>query len=149
MYYGLVDSTFFAEETSVLINTQNSVLLIVDSQVKDYLKFLNGTHLGVRIAVLDSQQDGVKQITEILEQGAGWQQIYLISDGSPGCLRLGNTELSLTTIHDYKFALEKWSRYLYSDGELVLYGCQVATGDAGKEFLSKLHQILQIEIICL
>ncbi|MBW4615604.1 MAG: DUF4347 domain-containing protein [Desmonostoc vinosum HA7617-LM4] len=146
MSYCAVNLAIVTEKLSVSISTNSSILLIVDSQVQDYLYLLSGVQSGVQIAVVDAHQDGVKQITEILQQGYGWRQVHLISHGSPGCLHLGNTELSLATIAEYKFALHKWSKCFQPGGELFIYGCQVAAGNAGEEFLSQLHHILKVEI---
>ncbi len=55
----------------------------------------------------------------------------------PGCLYLGNSQLSINTINnDYAQELENWSVT-----NILLYGCNVAAGDAGAEFLEKLHQL--------
>ena len=61
--------------------------------------------------------------------------IHIVSHGSPGCLYLGNSQLSLDTLNSYQTQLESWSGC-----ELLIYGCNVAAGDAGDEFVSKLYE---------
>ncbi|WP_199245377.1 DUF4347 domain-containing protein [[Phormidium] sp. ETS-05] len=67
--------------------------------------------------------------------------LHLISHGSPGRIHLGNTTLELNNLEKYRPQLEKWGI-----AHLYIYGCKVAAGDAGAEFLQKLHQITQAQI---
>ncbi len=67
--------------------------------------------------------------------------LHIISHGSPGTLYLGNTTLELHNLEQYRSQLQKWDI-----AHLYIYGCQVAAGDAGAEFLQKLHQITQAQI---
>jgi hypothetical protein len=54
---------------------------------------------------------------------------------------LGNSTLELSNIEQYRHQLQQWGI-----AHLYIYGCKVAAGDAGAEFLTKLHQITQAEI---
>ncbi|MDE5089696.1 MAG: DUF4347 domain-containing protein, partial [Trichodesmium sp. St16_bin2-tuft] len=65
----------------------------------------------------------------------------MISHGSPGCLYLGNSQLSLDTLKGYEPQLQQWQL-----DNLVLYGCNVAAGDGGEEFIHKLHRLTGAEI---
>ncbi|MFM6048589.1 MAG: DUF4347 domain-containing protein, partial [Dolichospermum sp.] len=66
--------------------------------------------------------------------------IHILSHGAPGCLYLGNSQLNLTNIHNYNQQLQQWPQ------NILLYGCNVAAGDAGTEFIHKLHQITNATI---
>ncbi len=67
--------------------------------------------------------------------------LHIISHGSRGTLYLGNTTLELNNLEKYRPQLEKWHI-----AHLYIYGCEVAAGDAGAEFLQKLSQITQTPI---
>lgn len=54
---------------------------------------------------------------------------------------LGNSQLSLDNLIHYAPQLQKWDV-----ANLLLYGCNVAAGDAGKEFITKLHALTGAEI---
>ncbi|NEN91321.1 MAG: DUF4347 domain-containing protein [Okeania sp. SIO3H1] len=84
---------------------------------------------------LESNRDGIKQITEVLAQRSNINAIHIISHGSPGCLYLGNAELNLDTINNYIWNLQQWQ------GDIFLYGCNIAAGDAGAEFLQRLQKL--------
>ena len=130
-------------------------LVFVDATVEASQQLLTGLQAGVQAHILDRNQDGIHQITEILNTQYTEnlvQEMHIVSHGSPGTLYLGNTELSLATLHHYLKALQLWfssspyhpvSPDLFSSTapSLFLYGCNLAAGDAGEEFITKLHHL--------
>ncbi|MEL6224974.1 MAG: DUF4347 domain-containing protein, partial [Cyanobacteria bacterium J06627_8] len=130
-------------------------IAIIDPSVEDYQLLLEGLHTYVTPYILDANQDGVQQITHILQdlqhQKSNIQhlELHIITHGSPGTLHLGNTTLSLSTLGHYAEALETWfnptsdTQHPTSDSAscLNIYACNVAAGDAGDEFITKLHHL--------
>jgi len=118
------------------MSTQRQGIIFIDSSVYNYEILLDLLVLKLEAVVLDSSLDGVEQITQILLQDPQVESVHIVSHGSPGCLYLGNTELSLSSLERYTQQLQSWL-----SSSLILYGCNVAAGDAGEEFLQKLHQL--------
>jgi len=52
-------------------------------------------------------------------------------------LHLGASQIDLENIYDYENLLKLWPENIHP----LLYGCRVAAGDAGEEFIKKLHQL--------
>ena len=96
------------------------------------------------LAILDPEQDGVEQLIAILSQFASVTQVHIIAHGAPGCLYLGNGQLSLDNLERYAQDL----RAICSKRSLSLslYGCCVAAGDTGAEFIQQLHRITEANI---
>ncbi|MEM9214573.1 MAG: cadherin-like domain-containing protein, partial [Cyanobacteria bacterium P01_F01_bin.150] len=143
----------------MLTNIQDSnntvslrTVLFIDASVQDHHLLTQGLPLGIDVHVLDANKDGIEQITYILGSvrvECPYFDIYIASHGAPGTLYLGNAELSLSTLDRYAKALEAWFfnsftadtvQFPYS-GSLKLYACNVAAGDAGEEFITKLHRL--------
>ncbi|MBN3943305.1 DUF4347 domain-containing protein [Nostoc sp. NMS9] len=118
------------------MNIQNTGILFLDSSVNNYEILLKNVVSEIEVIVLASSQDGVEQITQILLQRPRVESVHIVSHGSPGCLYLGNTQLSLSSLERYTQELQTWF-----SPSLILYGCNVAVGDAGEEFLQKLHRL--------
>jgi Ca2+-binding RTX toxin-like protein len=116
-------------------------ILFIDPSVQDYQILRQGIVSGIEAVILDAAQDGVEQIAQVLSQRPKAESIHIVSHGSPGCLYLGNTQLSLSTLEHYSQHLQTWCT-----SSLLLYGCNVAAGDAGEEFLNKLHQLTKANI---
>ncbi|MBF2079997.1 MAG: DUF4347 domain-containing protein [Synechococcales cyanobacterium T60_A2020_003] len=121
-------------------------LVIIDPSVEDYEVLIHSLMSDIKVIVLDPQQDGVEQITRILHFYPEIGRVHLICHGSPATLYLGNSELSLQTLPTYRDTLQTWFSGCTTTPSLSLYGCNVAMGDAGTEFIAKLYQLTGAEI---
>ncbi|NET47830.1 MAG: DUF4347 domain-containing protein [Merismopedia sp. SIO2A8] len=124
---------------------QKSVL-IIDANVEEQQLLANGAVDGAEVFILDADRDGVEQVTNILcsvvrPNSSTAVSLHIIAHGSPGTLYLGNSELSLDTLNRYTGQLQAWNI-----NHLLLYGCNVAAGDAGEEFLTKLNALTNAPI---
>ncbi|MDZ8237047.1 MAG: DUF4347 domain-containing protein, partial [Nostoc sp. ChiQUE01a] len=114
----------------------NHILVFIDSAVEDHQDLVKGVVPQAEVIVLTSQQDGIEQITAALQGRERLSSVHIVSHGAPGTLYLGNTELSLGTLERYSEHLKAWFT-----PSVLLYGCNVAMGDVGEEFLNKLHYL--------
>ena len=124
-------------------------LVFIDSQVENYQFLASEIIPGVKVIILQKDRDGIAQISEILQSQPQVSNVHIVSHGSPGCLFLGNTNLSLDTLERYASELKNWFSSLSlvpHPSSLLLYGCNVAAGDAGEEFITKLHDITGVEV---
>ena len=120
----------------------NKIVIFIDSNVDDYQQLIQNIITPAQVFILDSSQDGVEQISQILQENPHFTKAHIVSHGAPGCLYLGNTNLSLDTLDDYTSQLQSWQAI----DTLLLYGCNVAAGDAGAEFIERLHHITKAKI---
>ncbi|OHE06177.1 DUF4347 domain-containing protein [Sulfurimonas sp. RIFOXYB12_FULL_35_9] len=70
----------------------------------------------------------------------------LFSHGASGSLDLGNITLDNQTLQNYHEILAQIGSSLSQNGDILLYGCNVAEGQAGVEFISKLSQATGADI---
>ena len=120
------------------------VLVVIDPKVSDYQMLAESVLAQANVMILDQEKDGVEQITEALANYPT-SALHIVSHGSPGRLQLGNTYLSLENIDSYAWELKTWSNFLGSS-PVLLYGCQVAAGQVGQNFLARLHELINTEI---
>lgn len=131
---------------NTLADTRRShscTLLILDPAV-DQIHFnrKHTIHSNVELVILDAEQDGILQISDFLlsrrlTKGRGPSlHLHLVALATPGCLYLGNSVLSLDTLTTYANPLMSWGC-----ASISLYADHLMTGDAGEEWLSKLHQL--------
>ncbi|MBD2342645.1 choice-of-anchor Y domain-containing protein [Anabaena subtropica] len=122
-----------------------SVILFVDPTVPDYQSLIQGLSADTQLVILDPQKDGVLQITEALKSGI-FDTVHIVSHGTEGNLQLGTTQLNSATLPSYSNLLGQWSNHLIPGADILLYGCKVAQGDAGKNFVQQLHQVTDADI---
>ncbi|KAG0775295.1 hypothetical protein G6F22_013407 [Rhizopus arrhizus] len=98
------------------------------------------------IIVLDGRYDGVDQITQILAQHKDLAAVQIMSHGSVGSLTLGTATLGEGQLDTYKEQLRAWGDALSEDGDILLYGCNVAAGRAGVAFVDSLSAITRADV---
>jgi Ca2+-binding RTX toxin-like protein len=89
---------------------------------------------GLLMVVLGAGEDGLAQISEILAQHQGLQAVHLIAHGGPGYMLLGDTVLDGNALDQAAL----WGDALAENGDLLLYGCNVADGELGVSFARNL-----------
>ena len=90
------------------------------------------------IVGLDSDHDGIAQISDYLSQQQGVDAVHIISHGADGEVFLGSSRLNATTLDGYAEAIEGWQRALSSDADLLFYGCNMAAGHQGQDLVNSL-----------
>ncbi|MGF1522054.1 MAG: DUF4347 domain-containing protein [Leptolyngbyaceae cyanobacterium] len=121
-------------------------LVFIDLSLDDTASLVAGVTPGSEVILLDPHADGIHQITTVLAGYANVASIHIVSHGQPGTLQLGNTQLTLATQAHYAQALQSWQDALRPDAEVLLYGCGVASGTVGAEFLAQLQQHIGVVI---
>lgn len=120
-------------------------IVFIDSKIYNHDIIVQQLIAEVRAIVIGSQCNGVRDVSDILKHSC-CQEIHLMCHGSPGCLYLGNSELSLSTLTQYSLELQSWFDNALADCDLdfprlSIYGCNVAMGDVGEEFITKLSSV--------
>ncbi|MBP9722164.1 MAG: DUF4347 domain-containing protein [Gammaproteobacteria bacterium] len=128
-------------------------IIFVDSNVDHYLDLLKGVDLNklvsgeLEIVVLKDNISGVDQIGNYLNQfNHQIEAVHIVSHGNTGELYLGNDTVNNNNLANYHFELTQWSHGLTTGADLLFYGCNVAQGNTGEQFIQNLHDILQADI---
>ncbi len=101
---------------------------------------------GISILILDSRTDGISQISSALTQVDDLAAIHLLTHGASGSLSLGSTELNLDELDDRAEEIAAWRSELIAGGDIALYGCNVAEGSYGVDFVENLAAITGADV---
>jgi hypothetical protein len=124
----------------------SKTILFVDANVTDYQTLLAGLASDVEVYVLNAAEDGVLQMAQILKGRSGLDAIQIVSHGSSGSLSLGSSVLNSGNVGSYTDALAQIGSSLSATGDILLYGCNVAQGDAGLSFINQLATITGADV---
>ena len=116
-------------------------IVFIDAAIEDKESLIAGVAAGTEVVILNSNLDGVKQITYFLASHTGISHIHIVSHGAPGSLQLGSASLNLTNLDSYTRELQQWGSALTNEGNILLYGCAVAAGERGADFVNQLSQL--------
>ncbi len=91
--------------------------------------------------VLNSNENGIQQITAAVQSYQNLNAIHIISHGDPGEIQLGNVRLNQGSVLENADAVSRWGMALNNGGDILLYGCDVAGTDTGRSFVNQLAQL--------
>lgn len=123
-----------------------STIVFIDPTIPDYQSLTDGLTAGTQLVLLDPTKDGILQISEALK-GGSFDAVHIVSHGTSGNLQLGTAQVNSDTIDStYSSFLQEWSNYLTPGADILLYGCNVAQGVVGQNFVQQLHQLTGADI---
>lgn len=129
-----------------MISDTSRLLVLIDPTVQDYQQLIADLPTAAEVVILDSQQDGVQQISQILVDRHDLDGIHLVTHGQPGALQLGTTRLDAKALSQYARLIQAWGKAFKQQAALFIYGCQVAAEQQGQSFVQALHELIQVSI---
>ncbi len=127
-------------------------LVFLDTSVADYEQLLDDLWAhhdptrDIQVVLLSSQRDGIEQITEALRSRERLSAIHIISHGADGAIEIGSTHLDAARLAVDAEAVARWGQALSDDGDLLLYGCDVAQDAAGQAFVQNLARLTGADV---
>ncbi|OQX63579.1 MAG: hypothetical protein B5M56_02295 [Desulfococcus sp. 4484_241] len=111
-------------------------------------KIENRNHEGslFDIYILDGERDGIDQVSEILSNYSNLDAVHVFSHGDDGSIRLGDNLLTVDELAERNEDLAGWGVSLDAEGDLLLYGCNVAEGDTGATFVKSLASLTGADV---
>jgi hypothetical protein len=123
-----------------------TALVFIDSAVQEYEILAHNIQPEIDVIVLENNHDVVEQIATTLAQYDRLESLHIVSHGQAGALQLGQTHLNLDNLDQYKHSLQMWASALSDQANLLLYGCEVAQGDRGQQFVRRLSELTQVAV---
>ena len=114
-------------QTTLDMTTQN--LFFIDARVQNDQAFVAGLQATDAWVLLNADQNGLDQMVRALSGVKDLASIQIISHGAPASLTLGSTTLNLEALQNYQVQLAALGASLSVQGDIQLYGCDVAQGD--------------------
>ena len=131
---------------SCLESSESNEIVFVDSTVADITLVANALERGADLVALSADRDGVQQIQQHLQHRTGVEAIHIVSHGTDGQLRLGNSTLDSDSLSDHANALRDWGASLSFDADILIYGCDVAASVTGETLLNEIARLTGADI---
>ncbi|MCT7954457.1 DUF4347 domain-containing protein, partial [Laspinema palackyanum] len=124
-------------------NTSPREILFADPTVTGYETLIASTPAELQVVVLDPNRDAIAQISEILShQKQPLDGLHILSHAQSGMLHLGNQVFTAETLPEAE--ISQWAKFLTSDADIQLYGCNLAADLGG--FVDRLAAITGADI---
>lgn len=136
---------------SIAGSTLPRELVIVDSSVTDLDAILADIHTfdttRERLVLeLTDDADPFEQIDAFLGSQSNLSAIHLVSHGTAGKLALGDALIDLESLDQYTANFESWRDAFTEDGDLLIYGCNIAETSAGEALLEELAELTGADV---
>lgn len=115
-------------------------IAFVLNNVADYQTLAAGIPEGTPVYVLDANGNALEEMARILGSYSHLDAIHLLSHGNTGSLDLGEVTLTTDNLAQYSNLLAQIGAALTEEGDLLVYGCNVAEGAQGSAFVEQLAQ---------
>ena len=137
------DTGLTSEENSAESISNSTQLIIVDASIPDSDALIStitaaGEDQGInyQIILVDSSDSDLDSLISQLDDLEEIDAIHILSHGAAGELQIGETTLSLDTLDSQSDLLTALGNCLGEDGDILLYGCDVADGDSGQALIT-------------
>ena len=132
-----------AEQSAAVSGRQ---VVFIDSGVRDYQSLVSQMPPGTEVVMLDGRGDGLAQIARWAQSHSGYSAIHILSHGTEGNLLLGTQTLNGANMASHQAELSTIGQALSANGDILLYGCNIAAGQAGATFVDSLARYTQADV---
>ena len=126
--------------------TQALAIYFVDGSLADLAILISSIPEGAEVHVIDPASDGLQQMLDALSGRTGLGSIQILSHGSTGQLQLGSSLIDSNYLSTYASSFATLGSSLGADGDVLLYGCNVAEGDVGQAFINQLSSLIGADV---
>ena len=128
-----------------------SELVFIDASADDYERLVadlenSDTAREFDVVVLDSDRNGIAQITNALADYQGVEAIHIVSHGNTSGVQLGNTWLGGDNLSLYQSAIGGWNNSLANDCDILFYGCRLAGSQDGQQLLNDISHLTGADV---
>ncbi|HEY8085233.1 MAG TPA: DUF4347 domain-containing protein, partial [Methylophilaceae bacterium] len=132
--------------------TTRNEIVFVSTDVANYQTLVDditknaGPNRNIQVVLLDSNANGIAQISQVLKTEHNIDAIHIISHGSDGVIDIGNTQLNAAVLAKNADIIANWGKAFNANGDILIYGCDVAETAAGQALVAKLGQLTKTDV---
>jgi VCBS repeat-containing protein len=120
-------------------------IVFIAGDLIDIQQLIQSLQPGTELHLLDPRQNSLMQMAAILAGRSNVDAIHLLSHGGAGQIQIGSTILDSANLRENAAALAAISSSLSANGDILLYGCNVAEG-SGKLFVDALARLTGADV---
>ncbi len=131
---------------------QSSELVLINGDVNDYEQLVTDIEQSddrtrsIEVVILDDEQDGLDQVSTILDESSNLDAIHIITHGSDGSFALGSDWLDNEDLLAGSDTISAWAEALSEDADILLYGCNIAADADGQNLTDTLAELTGADV---
>ncbi|MCP4336066.1 MAG: DUF4347 domain-containing protein, partial [Gammaproteobacteria bacterium] len=131
---------------------QSQEIVFVDAGVDNYQQLVDDllndadSNRNIEVVVLERDQNGIEQISTVLQDRDDLDAVHIISHGSDGSVELGNTSLDANTLEEKNLSIAMWANAFAETGDILIYGSNLADTEVGESLINKLSKLTLTDV---
>lgn len=119
-------------------------LIVIDGSTDDYQQLIDDLRdqdddsRQYEVHLLEADRDGIAQISELLADCDQLDAVHVVSHGTGGAVKLGNSWIDSGNLSAYSQELVGWQSSLSTEADLLFYGCDLASNQDGQVLVESL-----------
>jgi hypothetical protein len=144
-----VAAIFLAATGHITYADNNKVAIevaFIDATLGDHKTLVHTLNTRAEIHLVEDGADGLAAMVAALEGRRNIDAIHVLGHGSPGAATLGTATLNARTLAANTDALATIGKALSKEGDILLYGCNIASSDAGTALADELARLTEADV---
>ena len=147
-----LQSTNDGNTSASAVEQQSHEIVFIDDGVDDYQQLVDDIYRqsdsgrNIEVVILDGGRDGIEQISAVLQGRDDLDAIHIISHGSDGSVKLGNTSFNSDTLAENNSGIALWANSFAETGDILIYGCNLAQSEVGKSLINELSSLTLTDV---
>ena len=122
-------------------------IYFVDPSVSGAEALAVGLGEGSKVYMLDGTGNGLEQMASVLESlGSPVDAVHIYSHGKQGAIQLGGQWYDTAALDAAAATLARIGQSLNTGGDILLYGCNTASGSLGESFLARMARLTSANV---
>jgi len=121
-------------------------IFVIDKGLADYELLLEQVPKTADTILIEPDVDGWRYLARAFRDRQDIDAIHVLGHGSVGNASLGRANISVESSGDYRDELALIGEALTAEGDILLYGCNVAADAAGVEFIDLIAELTGADI---
>ena len=128
------------------IPSGSSEIVFINSSIQNVEEIIDDLPKNAEVIYLDSEIDGIQQITNYLATKTEINTVRIISHGNDGYFVLNGEVINNDYFNQNANTIASWRSALSENGDIMLYGCNIAESSEGQIFIANLSNITGADI---
>ena len=121
-------------------------LVIIDASVKDKHVFYDMSRPGIDVVEIEFTKDSLTQLSNELLKHKNLDAFHLVSHAKNGVIYLGKQAITEIDLKNHVRALASIDHALKEKGDVLIYGCELASGTAGESLLELVANKANVDV---
>ena len=122
-------------------------LMIIDSRLTNIDNLIERRRKGLIPIVVQQDENGLDAISQAMLKYPDASTIHVVSHGESGEILLGNSAINEDQLNTKTGSIHQWKNdKVLARPDLIVYGCNVAKGQIGQDFIKKLSVVTGFDV---